>query len=410
MRVVPPSAPARLYPSIMTGPQDPHSFPEPRDPNYPPQGGYGYPGQQQPPPGQYGYPAPQWGQQQQQQPPAPRPSLVERIGQRALRRPVPRFGVTITGVGVTLVILGILVWGIAYIGEGIASSVASGGAASSSDSRRFLGFALALVVVAVGYALIVIRQSGPQVTAGIAATALGVPVAVEFATLDLSGGDPVNTDAIVWVSVAVYLVSYLFVRGARGHTIYLGLSLLLVWEYALNQVLPSVSALGSSVSGSVFGNATPVPTIDAGSVAAVSLVFAIAYYLIGFGLDRAGRHGVALPFVLVGIPAMLVGIVALAQDAKQVGTGIVLVLVGLVLSMYGARYHRRFTAWFWGLAAGVGAVVILSKFATTGTSVGVGMIVLGMVFALGGWLAASALNEPDDMALTAPGQRGDPTG
>ena len=128
------------------------------------------------------------------------------------------------------------------------------------------------------------------------------------------------------------------------------------------------------------------------------MIFAIVYYLIAWYLDRTGRHGVAVPFVVVGIPAMLVGIGALAPDTKQIGTGILLLLVGLVLCLYGAKYARRFTAWFWGLVSAAGAVTILTKFATQGVSIGIAMIVLGVVFAAGGWFAAKSLNEPDDMA------------
>ena len=60
--------------------------------------------------------------------------------------------------------------------------------------------------------------------------------------------------------------------------------------------------------------------------------------------------------------------------------------------------RRRFTAWFWGLVAAGGAVTIATKFASHGVSLGITMIVLGVVFAAGGWLAARSLREPDDMA------------
>ena len=403
----------------MSGPHDPNEPQYPQDPNYPqPAAPYG--GQQpgwQPPPGgppagqQYG---PQYGQQYptQQFPhhpghaayggrpasPAPRPSLWQRLGSRATHRPAPRFGVTLTGVGVVLVVAGIVVWGVTYIVDGVRSGLFSGQGVSSSDSRHFLGFALALILVAIGYALVVLVPHGPLVTAGIAATALGIPVAMEFATLDLSGGQAVNTDALVWVSVIAYLISYFFVRGARGHTIYLGLAALLLWNYAVGKAGPDPQAITSSAIGSATGNSPGLPSIDTEMIATVSLIFAVAYYLIAWSLDRAGRRGVALPFVVVGVPAMLLGIGALAPDTKQIGTGILLLLVGLVLSRYGAAFERRFTAWFWALVSAGGAVTILAKFATQGTSVGIGMIVLGVVFAVVGWFAAKALHEPDDMA------------
>jgi hypothetical protein len=380
----------------MTGPQDPQ-YPQDPNPSYPPPQG---------PPGQYyppqQYPAQQYPTQQypaqQHGPAGPRPSLWQRLGDRALRRPAPRLGVTLTGVGVVLVILGVLIWSFTYLYDGIRTGLFNGGGVSSSDSRRFLGFALALIVVVIGYALVVVARTGPLVTAGVAATALGIPLAVEFLSLDLTSGSPVNTDAVVWVSVVAYLISYLFVRGARGHTFYLALALSQLWGYGVSKAGPSTSSIGSSVIGGVTGSSNSVvPSVDNDSIAAVSLIFAIAYFLIGWYFDRTGRHGIALPFVVIGIPAMLLGIGALAPDTKQIGTGIILLIVGLVLCFYGARFERRFTAWFWGLVAAAGAVTIVTKFATQGVSVGITMIVLGVLFAVGGWFVARAINEPDDM-------------
>ncbi len=390
----------------MSGPQDPNDPQYPQDPNYPPQS---YP----PPAGPYGAPppggpsygaAPQGypGQHTLAGPAAPRPTLWQRLGARATHRAAPRFGVTLTGVGVVLVVVGVLVWGFTYIIDGVRDGILSGGGVGSSDSRRFLGFALALIVVAIGYALVVIARTGPLVTAGIAATALGIPVAMEFATLDLTGGDVFNSDAVVWVSIIAYLISYVFVRGARGHTFYLGLAAFFLWEYAVGKAGPDSREVSSSVIGTATGGSSSIPSIDTKTVAAVSLIFAIAYYLIAWSLDRTGRHGVAVPFVVVGIPAMLVGILGFAPDAKQIGTGILLLLAGLVLCLYGARYGRRFTAWFWGLVSAAGAVTIMTKFATQGVSIGITMIVLGVLFAIGGWFVAKALDEPDDMTEVAP--------
>jgi hypothetical protein len=146
------------------------------------------------------------------------------------------------------------------------------------------------------------------------------------------------------------------------------------------------------------------PSLDTSTIAGVSLVFAVGYYLIAWGLDHTGRRGMALPFVLVGIPATVVGIAALAPHTKQVGTGIVMVIVGLLLCRYGARYGRRFTAWFWGLVAAAGTVVIASDVARSGTSVGITMIVLGIAFVAVGALAARAFGEPDELPETAPTQ------
>src|SRR6476620_7335274 len=103
----------------MSGPQ----YPEyPQDPNYPPQQPYYPPG---------GHP-----------PQQPRPSIWQRLGSRVASRPAPRFGVTLAGVGVALVVLGVVVWCVTYVAEGVVNSFSNTVSGPPSDSRRFLGFAL----------------------------------------------------------------------------------------------------------------------------------------------------------------------------------------------------------------------------------------------------------------------------
>ncbi|MGH8860657.1 MAG: hypothetical protein ACRDVG_05390, partial [Jatrophihabitantaceae bacterium] len=361
----------------MTGPQDPR-YPGPSDPQQPgqqppgqhpqPPGQYPPPpGQYPPPPGQYPppYGAPPPGEQYPTQqfptpygqyptpygtpgygtpqpypgrPPAPRTGFWQRLGDRVHIRPAPRLGVSVVGVGVGLVVLGILVWGGTYVVEGQVAAFGSGSSGPSSDSRHFLGFALALILVAVGYALIVKVRSGPLVTAGVAATALGIPVAMEFLTLDLTGGDLINIDAVVWVSIIAYLLTYLFVRSARGHAFYLGLALLLLWDYVLFQAGPSTASLSRDAGGFFGGGSSG--NLDTGTLAGLSLIFGIGYYLLAWYFDRSGRHGVAIAFVAVGLPAVLLGIGALAPHTKQIGTGLILLVVGLAISRYAARYDR----------------------------------------------------------------------
>src|SRR5690349_7120487 len=97
----------------MTGPQDPYQH-GPSDPQhrpaYPPQPGPA-PYQPYPPHQSYGPYGPYGPSEPPYQQPAPRAGLWDRLGARAVTRPVPRLGVSITGVGVALVVLGILVWG-----------------------------------------------------------------------------------------------------------------------------------------------------------------------------------------------------------------------------------------------------------------------------------------------------------
>jgi drug/metabolite transporter (DMT)-like permease len=94
-----------------------------------------------------------------------------------------------------------------------------------------------------------------------------------------------------------------------------------------------------------------------------------------------------------------VGIAALSIDFKQVGTGIVLLLVGVGIALYGARWNRRFTTWIWAVGAALGGILIVAKIvgsSSTGAAVGIALIILGVLFVVGGALLARAINEPDD--------------
>jgi hypothetical protein len=367
----------------------------PNEPQYPQDWG---PYQYQQYPQVHAYPGP---------PPAPRPRLVDRLQYRLVERPVPRLGVSLAGIGVALAVAGVIAWGSSYISEGGAAPVldASGGGGGST-SRHFLGALLALVVVATGYALLIGVRRGPLATAGIAASALGVPVAMEFLTYESTSSNPINLDAVVWVSIVVYVFSYLFVRGARGHTFYVGTSLLVLWVYLLDKAAPSAADFAGSaffrlVPGSEELGISRAPNVS--TLAGVSLVIGSAYYLIGWWLDRSGRRGLAVGFVLVGFPAVATGVAALGPDLKQVGTGIALLVVSLSLALYGARWNRRFTTWVWTVGAAVGAVLIVAKIvgSATGAAIGISLIVLGAAFVVGGTLLARALREPDDVLVRA---------
>ena len=416
----------------MTGPNDPNQpgppgggEPQYRPDQYPGQQGYPpqqypaqqYPGQQQYPPQQYPgqqYPGPQQypgeqypgqpypGQQQfGAAPPAQRVALWQRLGPRALHRPQPRLGVTLGGVGVALIVIGVFTWSFTYLIEGFFSDASTSQGGAPDDSRKFLGAALSALVVAGGYTLIVRANAGTLRTAGIVASALGVPALMEFLTLDLTSRSVVNTDAVFWVSVPVYLISYLFVRGARGHVFYLGLSLLQIWGYVLDKVDGSAlnAATGAGVRAFPGLNGASLPNSDfsATTIGVTSLIVGFLYFGAAFVLDRGGRHGVAVAFVIAGLPAVALGIGALAADLEAIGTGILLIVVGFAIAAYGARFERRFTTWFWAAAGASGFVVIVTDAADTGTSAGIWLIVIGIAVVVAGWRIAPLLHEPPDI-------------
>ena len=223
--------------------------------------------------------------------------LAERLADRLAARPVPRFGIALAGAGVALAILGVLIWGFTYIFEAPGSIFSGTGGGTGGGSRHYVGGLIALVVVAIGYALAIVAQRGPLASAGVGASAIGVPVAIEFLTFDLnsSGGQVVNFDAVTWISIVVWLVSYLFVRGARGHSFYLGLAALLIWDYAVDKAEPS--ALGRVFAfrfTTIGGSDLPGGPLDFSSVAGVSLTIGLLYYAIAWALDRSGRGGAAV--------------------------------------------------------------------------------------------------------------------
>ncbi len=105
----------------------------------------------------------------------------------------------------------------------------------------------------------------------------------------------------------------------------------------------------------------------------------------------------------VGFLAVAVGIAALHPDLHKIGTGTAPMLVGAILSAYGARYDRRFTTWVWALGVGLGAVLVLTDLITGGATLGIALIIAGVVLIAAGRALARALDEPDDIVATTPG-------
>jgi hypothetical protein len=336
--------------------------------------------------------------------PTPRPGAGPGTGltERTLRRPEPRLGVTLAGTGVALAVLGVVVWG----GDFLAGTGGGGGGDDGSSGRRWLGIVLSLAVVAAGYALVVRRVRGPLAAAGVGAGALGIPVLLGFSTFDTAhggqSGPPFSLDVIVLVSVLVWLVSYFWMPGARGHVFYLGLAALVLWPYAVDKAEPGVFSQAfflPFLSGdtSLLGADTAPP--DWTTVAVLSLFFGLGYYATAYLLDRGGRPGMGVAFVVAGLPATAGGIAAAAVHLHAVGTGVLLIVIGLVLAAYGARAGRRFTGWAWGTGVGLGAVVIIDKLAgDNDAAAGVALILSGAVVVAAGQLLRNVLHEPEDVA------------
>jgi hypothetical protein len=357
------------------------------DPNAP------YYSQYQAPPGPHGYPpaAPPRG-----------PKLSARLGERGVRRPEPRMGVSLGGVGIALAVLGVLVWGGDYLTSG-----GGGGADGGGSSRRSLGAALALAVVVAGYALAFRARRGPLATAGVAASALGVPVLMGFLTFDASpgSGPPFSLDAVVLVSVLAWLVSYLVVPGTRGHAFYLGLAAIATWIYLLDKAEPDlfggafVGIISLFAPSDLFGRAGSGP--DWTTVAVLSLFFGLGYYAVAFLLDRLARPGPGAALAVGGFLATATGSAAAAVNLHAIGTGILLIVLGLILAYFGSRGLRRFTTWAWSAGVGLGVTVIIAKLADQNSAAaGVGLILSGAVVVLAGQVLTAVLHEPDELTPT----------
>ena len=80
-------------------------------------------------------------------------------------------------------IAGIIVWGGDYAFSDTESALGGGG-----SSHRFLGAFLGLLVVVAGYVLAIRTRRGPLATAGVVASAIGIPVTLGFLTLGETDG------------------------------------------------------------------------------------------------------------------------------------------------------------------------------------------------------------------------------
>ena len=280
-------------------------------------------------------------------------ALPIRIGARGWGRPVPRLGVALAGAGAAVAALGVLVWGADLVGE-------VGGIGSNGDTtaRQLLGVLLASILVVGGYTLAAAGRSSPLASAGVAASGLGVPMLLGFATYSSGGsGPPLNIDVVALVSVLVWVVSYLFVPPVAGHT-----SLPRTGDHhglvhLIHKAEPTLTSFPVPLlpgdNGELFGGP------DLGTVAALSLMIGLGYYLVAFVLDHAGRSRPAVPFVVAGFVAVVAGLLATLPSVHAAGTGLLTIAVAAALAWYGARARRRFTAWAWagGLAVGIVSII-----------------------------------------------------
>lgn len=331
-------------------------------------------------------PPPPGGYQPYPSPPPATAGVAGRLGERLVRRPEPRYTVALAGLGTALALLGVLLWGADYFRKGVS--------ADPSTSRNLLGAALAAAVTIVGYLIVVRARRGPLATAGVVASGLGLPLTIGFLTLDVTSHPmPVNVDAIFWVSLIGWLLSYLFVPGARGHTFLLFLVAAGFYDYVL---IKNAADVSFRFVGTGLGTLGPRLT-GLGTVAAISLVFGLAYFLIAFLLDVRGNHGPATGLIYPAFSATVVGVLAWSPDIHRGWAGVIAILVGLPVAWYGGRYGRRITCFGAAAAVTLGVVLLMSEATSDATAAGVGLLVIGALVVAAAATLAQAVREPHDM-------------
>ncbi|HVM52834.1 MAG TPA: hypothetical protein VM262_06520 [Acidimicrobiales bacterium] len=378
------------------------------------------------------------------EPPAePRPTLLERLGPRAVRRMTPRVGVVIAGAGALIAVGGATgLGGDQLIGD-------------DGDVQRIPGILLSLLLVVAGYAALARFRTGPLASAGATGAALGVPVLLFFLTFSESDFPPFSLDAILLVSSLAWLGAYVVGAGA-GRLLFLGAALAGSWLFVLNLVEPvehltpfgAFAAMESfETSGSLevpggyydedgtfvfeddfapddfagddfFGDSgAPSPLLGGGfdyrppdftDVAVISLLFGIGYAVVGLLLSRRGYAGAGTPFAAVSIAALALGVQLIAPDLEQVGTGVLAIALGIGLAAVGAASGRRVTAWVGAAGVGLGAIAVLQK-GVDGSSASAqsgAFLLLGIAVVCAGQLLSTAFGEPDEedeLASLTPG-------
>lgn len=361
-----------------------------------PAGGYPQPGYPQPGYPQQGYPQPA------------RPvglGLTQRLGARLQRRPEARFSISIAAAGAALVLFGGLVWSFGYYLDGLHVNLdGNGSPTTSGEGRRFLGAGLFLVLTVAGYLIAAMKRRGPIATAGAVASAIGFPFVLIFLTLDVEnvfrrGDYPINLDLVTLLSILAWVVGYFAVPGLTGRSFLLGLAAANLASYI------AFKAAGDSfvrTAGRIAGGAGPsLPDTD--SAGAVGLVFGLAYYAIAVFLDRRGKPGPAIALVYAGFGVTVFGILLLSPSFEQAGTGVVLMVVGLVLAFYGGYFGRRFTTWVWSVAFALGIVLIVADIVDTDsyTGGGIALLVIGALVVAGAYAFSVATSEAADIEEVA---------
>jgi hypothetical protein len=327
--------------------------------------------------------------------------VVDRLGAWARRRTEPRLWVTLAGAGCWLAVIGIVT----------ISTDAKVGDEGNVDGSNVPGIVLCLLVVLAGYVLVHRFGEAPAGAAGVAAVVLALPPLIVFLTLDVEAREPFSIEAVLAVPAVVWVVSYLVGPG-KGRPLLLGAGLVFAWLFALQVVEDPFNEgidtgpvfeeqLGSEDGGVVeedFGGDSFEETsgTDQATGGIVSLVFGAGYLAAVALLDRRGWRGAGTPFAVAAHAALPIGILLLSPDLEVVGTGVALVIVGLVTSWVGALGARRATTIIGAIetVAGISLLVGDTMNDSDPSSVGLALVVIGIAIAAGAHLLHLVTGEP----------------
>ena len=327
------------------------------------------------------------------------PEWLRALGPRTTRRPEPRFGVLISVVGSIAAVIGAFAL-----------------AGSGDDPNLGVVFIALAALTGGGYLALWVYQSGPLATAGATASALALPIAL-FILIDGLIGDnepgEVSAELILALSIAGWMAAFLVGPG-RGHVVYVGFSCVFLGYYLADQM-----------GGGLFTDGAA--TVDTAQMWALML---IAAALIGAGylLDRASAVGIATVSAGSGTFFALFATVFAAGAASitiideseplifglgftstdlsasdLVIPGLVMVVGGVAMALYGASHDRRATAWTGTAATVVGFLMFARGLAEDSVvTFGIMLIVLGLAATVGGVLLAARLAESNELGESAP--------
>jgi hypothetical protein len=275
--------------------------------------------------------------------------LTERLGWRAERRPEPGFAHALGAGAAAFAVFAVF----ALVIE----------VTSDDATAPGVGFYLILSIVSI---LAGAQMAGPVRAAATTALVLSVPLIWIFAFV---GDGQAGNDTLRWIYILV-IVSYAalyFVSWTKGHAIFLGLALLVlfIWVTAEVQGLDSSPVPFQQISPSTstpFDTGGNFPASDDDNTtetSTTSLVIGLIYLGAAAALDRKKLTGVATPFVLVGTIATLSGAIVLGARESLFWGGFSAVAAGSAVGLVGGLgLNRRFSTWF-GTVFVVGGLIAI---------------------------------------------------